>query len=285
MSKKPIYKCWWFWLITMGAFLLFVCNILLAHFYKSEGANIFTAVSGWVSGIATIILGVIAVFQNKKYKDENNRVLAMQNEENTRLINEQKDLAWRNLQYQLYSYYLSTLRQSKKVLFQYDFFKIHNNFLSLEATNQSYVQIIFEKNMLLEELKSILNFLLSSKYFIDDKDLVYEYAQNYFDNVKKYVDFIFEQKYTKCAQLFHSKSLTKEQSELKSQIMSFGEKGRDMRNKFQETLSKHITNLYEFIDDIYYLDTEKLKEKLNLSEHRFTEWSQNVIRAKEQNNG
>lgn len=65
------------------AFLLCVGNIIvLAHFKKESGANIFTAVNGWVSGIATAILGTIAVVQNRNYKQENDRVLEKQSEEN-----------------------------------------------------------------------------------------------------------------------------------------------------------------------------------------------------------
>lgn len=58
--------------------LVFIVNIALAIIFPDRGANIFTAVSGWVSGIATIILGIIAVWQNKQYKDQSdkNRLLS-----------------------------------------------------------------------------------------------------------------------------------------------------------------------------------------------------------------
>lgn len=36
MSKKPFYKCWWFWLIVSVAFLLCLGNVLLAHLKKDS---------------------------------------------------------------------------------------------------------------------------------------------------------------------------------------------------------------------------------------------------------
>lgn len=57
--------------------LLCITNIVLAIIFPSIGANIFTAISGWVSGFATTILGFIAVWQNKQYKrqGDKNRLL------------------------------------------------------------------------------------------------------------------------------------------------------------------------------------------------------------------
>lgn len=58
--------------------LLCITNIVLAVIFSSVGANIFTAISGWISGIATIILGIIAVWQNKLYQSQSdkNRLLS-----------------------------------------------------------------------------------------------------------------------------------------------------------------------------------------------------------------
>lgn len=59
-------------IIGIFVFVLLLTNIIFAIiFMGSDGANIFTAVSGWISGIATIILGLIAFWQNKQYKNQN----------------------------------------------------------------------------------------------------------------------------------------------------------------------------------------------------------------------
>lgn len=53
-------------------FVLMITNIIFAVIFKgNDGANIFTAISGWISGIATIVLGLIAFWQNKQYKNQN----------------------------------------------------------------------------------------------------------------------------------------------------------------------------------------------------------------------
>ena len=56
-------------------------NIGLAIiFHGDSGANIFTAISGWISGVATIALGVIALVVNEKYKKENDDFILKQEE-------------------------------------------------------------------------------------------------------------------------------------------------------------------------------------------------------------
>lgn len=50
--------------------LLFIVNIVLASLFPTCGANIFTAISGWVSGVATLIVGIFAYTQARKYKTE-----------------------------------------------------------------------------------------------------------------------------------------------------------------------------------------------------------------------
>ena len=59
-------------LIITFVFALMITNVIFAIiFMGSDGANIFTAISGWISGIATIVLGLIAFWQNQQYKKQN----------------------------------------------------------------------------------------------------------------------------------------------------------------------------------------------------------------------
>lgn len=75
-----------------------VANIISTVIWKEEllqYANLFTAISGWVSGIATIILGYIAISQNKRYKEENDEFTEKQAdliEKQIELLNGNKDL-------------------------------------------------------------------------------------------------------------------------------------------------------------------------------------------------
>ena len=74
------------YVITIAILVLAVLvNIGLAIVFPGDnGANIFTAISGWISGIATIVLGVIALVVNAKYKEDNDEY-----------AKKQSDLFWR----------------------------------------------------------------------------------------------------------------------------------------------------------------------------------------------
>lgn len=64
-KSKKLYKNIWIWLSVIGV-VLCATNIVLACLFSSNGANIFTAISGWVSFLATLIVGIIAFQQNQK---------------------------------------------------------------------------------------------------------------------------------------------------------------------------------------------------------------------------
>ena len=66
-------------IIMITIFMLINLGLAII-FHGDSGANIFTTISGWVSGIATIILGLIALFVNAKYKKENDMYLEKQAE-------------------------------------------------------------------------------------------------------------------------------------------------------------------------------------------------------------
>ena len=60
--------------------VLIVANILLPLIWIDEKATaiIVSVVSGWISGIATLLIGVIALFQTKKYNEANDLFLNKQ---------------------------------------------------------------------------------------------------------------------------------------------------------------------------------------------------------------
>ena len=75
--KKIIKK---YWAGFLAIFCLFSCviNIVFACLFCDKAPNIFTTISGWVSSIATIILGCIALWQNKQYKKDNEELMKKQ---------------------------------------------------------------------------------------------------------------------------------------------------------------------------------------------------------------
>lgn len=71
-----------FWIAVLIAILACVGNMLFAIFSKSDlTTNVLTAISGWISGVATLIIGIIAFLQSKKYQE-----MAEQKEKNIDVI-------------------------------------------------------------------------------------------------------------------------------------------------------------------------------------------------------
>lgn len=65
-EKKQNFR-WWPFLIVAVSLLLF--NVAYAIWGSGPNkSNMLTLISGWVSGIATAFIGVIAFIQNKRYK-------------------------------------------------------------------------------------------------------------------------------------------------------------------------------------------------------------------------
>lgn len=61
-------------IISIILLFLFVGNFLLLLF-DSSFSNILTIISGWVSGFATLAVGIIAAMQSKKYNDSNQKFI------------------------------------------------------------------------------------------------------------------------------------------------------------------------------------------------------------------
>lgn len=285
MKKKPFYKCWWFWLIIGIAFLLCVGNIVLAHFKKEIGANIFTAVSGWVSGIATVILGAIAVIQNRKYKEENDRFLLKQSEENSNFIESQRDISWRNAQYQLWTLYLSTLNKYLDNGTQYNFGKIHNDIVALPLSTQSYTTVIYEKNVLIAELKSLKNFLLTSKYCYAQKEEVFDFCSECLKNITSFFEDFRYSRYQHYVNTMLKAPNTEEEKQNHSELRERAFRIIELNKVFRTKLSEHIYQLNDFISGLYGISSEKLKTILENSSDNYKLWIEKVRNQEEQNNG
>lgn len=67
-------------LIIVVIFALFVLNVVFACNSSEEQSNLFTALSGWVSFLATAGVGIITILQSRKYSSESSSNLTqMQN--------------------------------------------------------------------------------------------------------------------------------------------------------------------------------------------------------------
>lgn len=103
--KNWIKKWWKTIALILLAIAVFIGNICVLHFVDESNSQSawLTLISGWVSGIATIILGIIAVVQNMKYKKENDISLEKQEkkaDEDKRILLEQnRIIATNNARY------------------------------------------------------------------------------------------------------------------------------------------------------------------------------------------
>lgn len=65
--KKKFYCTLWFWIFFVGAILL-LGNVLVLYLVPSDSkSGWLTLISGWVSGVATFLVGLIAHKQNKEF--------------------------------------------------------------------------------------------------------------------------------------------------------------------------------------------------------------------------
>lgn len=282
--NKSSNKNTWIWLIVGGS-ILCITNIVLSCIFRgTDGANIFTAISGWVSGVSTIILGVIAVVQNKQYKDENDRVLLKQSEENSKFSESQKDISWRNAQFQLFTLYLNTLNKHIGAFSQYNFGKIHNDILALEVNSENYVTIICEKNVLISELTSLKNFLLSSRYCCFEKEDMFNTCSEYLDKTIHYFEENFFGKYKWYVNTFKHSKLEENKDAyqiLKEKSQQLYDLGRECKAKLLE----HIYKLNDFVAGLFYMSSEELKTMLENSNNEYKSWLEKVRKQQEQNNG
>jgi len=159
-------------LIVLTGILMMINFWLAIVFSGEDGANIFTTASGWISGIATIVLGVIALFVNAGYKKENDIYLE-----------KQAEIQWKNDERDTIELY------RKQIL------ETYNRFLKLNFADVLYQLIekeekpeapIFEL-ALLSKIKSekqnmFFVFTICRYYFLFKSEL--------FDSYAKYLDLL-----------------------------------------------------------------------------------------------
>ncbi len=183
MKKKKFYKNLWFWLL-ITSILFFVTNIVFSIIFRgSDGSNIFTAVSGWVSGIATIALGFIAVVQNRKYKEENDRFLSEQQKINSQLMQEQNNLSWRKINYDIYNSYRREFLEYEKEFSKYSISEISAKTLANNDTIRAIGELsIFDKRIR-NNLTRNIAYLIECNFYCEAK-------ANLFDLFTKYLKIL-----------------------------------------------------------------------------------------------
>lgn len=187
-------KRWQKVLLIIG--LIFSClacivNIALSAVFPNCSTNIFTAISGWVSGISTIILGIIAVIQNRNYKKENDRILDEQQKNNSRLMQEQNDSYWQKIQYDMYDMYRREISDFEKEFLKFSTTEFMATVLcDGEKMNALSKMMIFDKQLRNNATRS-LAFLRDCPFYCEDKTKLFDLFFKFLDEFKKLYGIIY----------------------------------------------------------------------------------------------
>lgn len=160
MKHRVIYFVL-FAILIIGCLIACICNIVYSvKFTESQYTNVFTALGGWVSGISTIVLGIIAVWQNKQYKRQSDK---------DRLLNDLKKEV--DLVDDIYFRYIESCDSSIMIL----------NAQKLNRQDKYLDKIIEFQIFLSKFVALIFNKITTMKFYINNN--LYDALQKYFDTV------------------------------------------------------------------------------------------------------
>lgn len=200
--EKYFYNRLWFWFLIAGIVIL---NFLLLLFKNKNLIGVIcTIISGWISGIATIFIGIIATIQNKKYKEENDDFMNKQyNFEKSKIIlenrkhyineiNEQIKKFVKNNNYKDASIYLAELLLMKQNKMSSDSLTQPQDLYRISIELQSdYVNLrnligrdVIESNEKKNLINDLDNYYISYATFIEKLDYSNLQQQIEFNNSK-----------------------------------------------------------------------------------------------------
>lgn len=200
MSQKKfvnwIKRHWKTLLLVLSAIVLLAANLCVLFFVRSEdnrGAWL-TLFSGWVSGIATIALGVIAVVQNKKYKEENDSFMQRLKEENEALITRQTNqTVFNNIMNRRCNFIETVKQRLLSFIKDFDFRKVtlwltelyverNNTSMVLDDTTCAVKIQNFYKELEVES-NDLLQFIINDWYQCEQKDQMVSSIKQYVEAV------------------------------------------------------------------------------------------------------
>lgn len=181
-------------LIILTAVLMVINIIMAIIFHGESGANIFTTLSGWISGIATIVLGVIAIYVNAQYKKENDDYLSKQDE-----------IAWKSEKRAAIELYREQVMRCYHNFTEYNYADLLYQLLLNQEKPEAPIYDIALINKIRAE-KHNLTFSLSvcKYYFLLKSELFAAYSRylnQLFEMVENYEKMVFDKKYEKAEDL------------------------------------------------------------------------------------
>ena len=191
MGKKKFV--WWIKnhckiiLLVIFALALLIGNICIIVFVDSNvRSDWLTLYSGWVSGIATAILGIIAVIQSKNYKNDNDEFLNEQQRINSQLMQDQYDLSWRKNQYDIYNAYSVEFLELEKAFRKHTVAEIVAQALGTSDKNTAIVTVAVLVQRIQNNLIHAFAYLMQCKYYCEGKVKLYELIKEYVEKMEQF---------------------------------------------------------------------------------------------------
>lgn len=225
--------------------LLMIVNFAFAiHFHGEEGTNIFTTASGWISGIATIALGAIALFVNAQYKKENDDYFRKQDE-----------LAWKNEEKDIISLYRNqVIKCYDRFVSDYNYTDLLYQLLCDEEKPEAPIKNIALLNKIQSEQVNALYSLAICRYYFDTKGDLFESYHKYLSALCNMINNYKPMIYNK-EQFSHAENL---QSLYTDVIRLF---------------NLHISEINVFLSaKLFTLDGEQISKRLDNMRKKQLEW-------------
>lgn len=181
---------------TIIIIVLFICNIVFALASNcTHKSDVLTVISGWISGISTTVLGLIAIKQTSNYDELSNDFLEKQASvlKNIELmVNKQNDAMWRFHHYEMFKAHYDEV-----LSYELEFDKYDSNTINLKlgqalmqgGTANIVLSHAFDANYLTSISTRFHMFCITNVYYLDGKDKMLNACEKY----AKYVnDFSWE---------------------------------------------------------------------------------------------
>ena len=172
-------------LLIVVTVILMVINFGLAIVFPGDsGANIFTTASGWISGLATIVLGIIALLVNARYKKENDIYLE-----------KQAEIQWKNDEKATIELYRKQILDTYNRFLKFNFADILYQLIEKEENPEAPMLGAALFSRIKSEKQNMFFAFSMCRYYFNFKAELYESYEKYLDllcaAVSGYKDMIY----------------------------------------------------------------------------------------------
>ena len=250
-----------FWLLVITVIILATINIRLAFLFDGKFSNVFTAISGWVSFLATILVGYIAYKQNKEYKLENNR-----------FEKRQEDRDWCQDKYVTISLYRERINKCLDLFLEIEPLKSVDKLMD-EILGEKVVvhDVIVMKRLDIHRSNLFLS-LTMTEYYVDGALELQESFMEFLRGMKE--------------SLTKMKGISKPENMVEDFADNAGELLTETQKKHEHVLHQfkfYLSNLDDFLSDIALCrDKMELEKDLKKRKEKQDTWVRSIIEESQQ---